>query len=176
MISEDWYWKKPLREISEKLRKAQTIPAIPVDEFCNIERDIFIGFFSIRKLIDAQTKITDALRTTMFALHHVINIKNVEKFAVDFTTSYNFSNAKLEQRDVVFIANQMIHSHIFQMYAHKSGPLKGVMFTSDRDFNKKLYIMPLSQMCEIFDLFGNNAVTRVEWIEEQETIWTAKVS
>jgi hypothetical protein len=62
MIWESWYWKKPLLDMAKRLRSLKAAGYLTEKQMVQIERDIFIGFYSIRKLIEAKTKITDKTR------------------------------------------------------------------------------------------------------------------
>ena len=59
MISESWYWKKPLLDMAKRLRKMRSVRKLTQRQLVQIERDIFIGFYSVRKLIETRTKLTD---------------------------------------------------------------------------------------------------------------------
>lgn len=53
MIWESWYWKQPLLEMADRLEHLKTASALSDEELAQVERDIFIGFYSVRKLLEA---------------------------------------------------------------------------------------------------------------------------
>jgi len=62
MIWESWYWKQPLLEVAERLESFRASNDLSEDQIAQVERGIFIGFYSVRKLFEASTKITDRTR------------------------------------------------------------------------------------------------------------------
>jgi len=62
MIREGWHWKKPLLKMAERLHSLKRIGNLSEKRLTQLERDIFIGFYSVRKLIESHTKITDATK------------------------------------------------------------------------------------------------------------------
>jgi hypothetical protein len=80
MIHESWYWKQPLLEMAERLRsfKEKSTEELLSDELsAQIERDIFIGFYSVRKLIEAAAKVTDATKSSHWQVSCYANRKSV---------------------------------------------------------------------------------------------------
>ena len=68
MIWESWYWKQPLLEMADRLEHLKTSSALSDEEIAQVERDIFIGFYSVRKLLEAPAKITDKTRHRSISL------------------------------------------------------------------------------------------------------------
>lgn len=62
MIRESGYWKQPLLEMADRLEHLKAVSALFGEELAQVERDIFIGFYSVRKLLEAPAKITDETR------------------------------------------------------------------------------------------------------------------
>ncbi len=66
MIWESCYWKDPLLE-SAVLFKSYSKKEIEESDLVQIEREIFIGFYSIRKLMDT-FKISDKIKQWQLSL------------------------------------------------------------------------------------------------------------
>ncbi|XVN20024.1 hypothetical protein QZH46_08715 [Pseudomonas corrugata] len=77
MIWESWYWKQPLLEMADRLEHLKTASTLSDEELAQVERDIFIGFYSVRKLLEAPAKITDKTRHLSIPLHKHPNLKRV---------------------------------------------------------------------------------------------------
>ena len=78
MIGESSYWKEPLLRTTKRLRRFKTATSeLTERQLANIERDIFIGFFSVRKLFGASTKVTDATRLLKVQLLWYPNLSEV---------------------------------------------------------------------------------------------------
>src|SRR5215467_6617939 len=80
MISESWYWKKPLLDMAMRLQKFRTAKRLTPKRLIQIERDVFIGFYSVRKLIESQTKLTDATKSLKLSVERYPNRKRVNWF------------------------------------------------------------------------------------------------
>jgi len=63
MIWESYYWKTPLLRMARRLRALKTAGELSEKQLVQIERDIFIGFYSIRKLFETFGVMTDAARS-----------------------------------------------------------------------------------------------------------------
>jgi hypothetical protein len=53
------YWKKPLLAMAKRLRKCQTAGELSARTLTQVEKDIFFGFYSIRKLVETIAQVTD---------------------------------------------------------------------------------------------------------------------
>lgn len=58
MIWESVYWKQALLEMADCLERLKTTSALFEEELAQVEREIFIGFYSVRKFLEAPAKIT----------------------------------------------------------------------------------------------------------------------
>jgi hypothetical protein len=111
MIGESSYWKKPLLNIAKRLRRFKTNTEITEAQLATIERDIFIGFFSVRKLFDAITKVTDATKLSKVQLLWHPNLKAVTwRNNHRIEELYDLDEQHYETRDFQFIAGRIIHS------------------------------------------------------------------
>jgi hypothetical protein len=55
-------------ESAEEFRLFKDLPNIDEEKYITIEKAIFIGFYSIRKLLETETKVTDYIKS---GLHKV---------------------------------------------------------------------------------------------------------
>ena len=165
MIYESYYWKQPLLEKAIKFKEYQNLTDIDEETYVKIEKDIFIGFYSIRKLLDTETKVTDNLKNEKHKISwfkHVgdnVTWRNNHKLE----QLYCMKESHSEERDLWFIASRIIHSFIFNLLINENGGFNGILFTSDTDKNKKLYELSVSQIITLFELVGNNNVTEFRW-------------
>ena len=164
MILESSNWKEPLLDTAKRFRE-YAFSKIDEEVYVKIEKDIFIGFYSIRKLIDTDTKVTDNLKIIMHDLYwykHMgdeVNWRNNHKL----NKLYDLDVLHKDSRDLWFISSRIVHSFIFNLCINEKGNFDGILFTSDNDKNKKLYQMNINQIIEIFELVGNNNVTELIW-------------
>ncbi|PKG80617.1 hypothetical protein CXF85_21050 [Colwellia sp. 75C3] len=170
MIVESSYWKLPLIESAKKFEELEELCELSERHFVQIEQDIFLGFYTIRKLLDA-SKITDKLKNKKIVLK---SHPNKDKYVTllnnhKLDEKYDFSVLNSEQRDLWFIASRLIHSYIFQISINDMGIFDGVLFTSDTDKTKKLYWLTSQEIISIFQEVGSNEVTKFEWSIDPES-------
>jgi hypothetical protein len=163
MISESRYWKRPLLAMAKRLRQLRQPGFWSDRQLVQIEKDVFIGFYSIRKLFEAPTKITDATKRVSVSLTWHAN----RGTPVPWQTSdrihdyYELEAAKDEVRPIVYVANLIIHSFIFMPALNDKGGLKNIFFTSDRDKDSKLYLIQTDELVRVFELVGNDSPRQV---------------
>jgi len=78
MIYESSYWKEPLIKYAKRLETFKNRKRLIEKTMVDIERFIFIGFYSIRKLIEAEGKITDKTKNSKINIKKFRNIKSVD--------------------------------------------------------------------------------------------------
>jgi len=148
-----------------KFKEYQALEEIDEERYVKIEHDVFIGFYSIRKLLESDTKITDSLKNQKYDLgffpHIANNVTWLNNHKID--EIYDFNKPQLENRYLWFIASRIIHSFIFNLCINEGGGFDGILFTSDIDKNKKLYMLSLDELIKIFEAVGNDYVVKIEY-------------
>jgi len=166
MIYESYYWKTELIKLSKKLTKR-----IPYKRFWTdaqngaFEKEIMIGFYIVRKLIESQ-KLPNRLVSTKIVGRKFPN-KNVTVHLMNthrFYEHYDFENGKTDKFDLKFLINQIVHSYIFSPefdINEETGEmtLSSIHFCSDDQRNKWIYEPRLSTIINLFDKIGNSVVT-----------------
>ena len=153
MITESYYWKKPLLVGAKAIRKYMDAEDISEAQLARIERVIFIGFYSIRKLLEATGKVSAETRGMKVAL------KRYEKRADqpitdwynrgEFWELYDLDKPAPESRDLLYVAHRMVHSFIFFLSGDDDG--NGAFFTSDRDKETRLNFVSTDEMVRVFE-------------------------
>jgi hypothetical protein len=171
VIHESYYWKQPLLDSSKRFEEYQSFSDIDAETYVQIEKDIFIGFYSIRKLLDTDTKVTDDLKTRKHKLSWYKHIGDEVTWRNNHKLDelYEFCKTHEEERDLWFIASRIVHGFIFNIIVNENGGFDGILFTSDTDKNKKLYMLTVEQVIALFELVGNNDVTQIRWHRCPET-------
>jgi hypothetical protein len=77
MISESHYWKRPLLRAATWLERLRIEDMNEERVLVRVERELFVGFYAIRKLLDT-FKISPSTRTTMLAMVWSPCIKTVD--------------------------------------------------------------------------------------------------
>lgn len=158
MINESYYWKKPLLKSANWLEKARINDVTGECIIARAEREIFIGFYAVRKLLET-FKLSTKTKSSTYNLifFSAKDNTNPNYFTRDEIERHFFLDIeKSENRDIGFICNQLIHSFIFIFSISDSGHLDGFYLSSDRVKNSKLYYIPITTVIEIFRIVGND--------------------
>jgi len=167
MIWESSHWKEPLLKSASWLRRVRFGENTQERTFVKIEKEIFIGFYSIRKLLET-VKVTDATKSKKYELEWFPNIEkpnHLNWHKID--RLYNLNQRNKENRDIGFICNLFIHSYVFIISGEDK--LDGVYVTSDNFKNKKVYFVSLDNILSIYRLVGRNYPSGSEFIKNSET-------
>lgn len=166
MIYESSYWKQPLLLAARKFKIIKAVEDYSDKELARIERDIFIGFYSIRKLFEAPGKVTDATKNMRAELLWYRNTQKVHALNYHkFDELYDLEKSNSEQRDVLFICQRIIHSYVFSLYFDELG-FAGIYFSSDIDKDNKIYAITKQKIIEIFEKVGTDYPITVKWQQD----------
>src|ERR1035437_7645616 len=159
MIYESHYWKKELLKLSKKLTKRLSSTNFWTDaQHGPFEKEIMIGFYIIRKLIEAK-KLSNAIVSTKIK---VIKLQNIGKTvhlmnAHKYFDYFDFEKPREDKFDLIFLSNQIVHSYIFNpAFDEDDFTLSAIHFSSDQDRNKWLYELSIEKVIEVFEKVGTN--------------------
>ena len=76
MIWESCYWKDPLLDLVTQIELWESDAALTEGDYAEIERRLMIGFYSIRKLVEAG-KLSDSVATEQLSCRSFPNLKSV---------------------------------------------------------------------------------------------------
>lgn len=155
MIWESSFWKEPLLKSAVYLDKVRLNERTSERTLVRIEKEVLVGFYAIRKLVEA-FKITDKTKTLSFNLSwyparrrvDLMNWHRVEK-------NYFMEQRQSEERDLLFLSNQFIHSYLF-LASEDRGRLSGFFVASDRERHKKCYFVERQQVVQAFRSVGSD--------------------
>jgi hypothetical protein len=172
MIWESMYWKKPLLETSSRLSKATYKRGLSDDALGRIEYDIMTGFFAIRKLIDAKTKVSTELSKKSILIKrwtyrpelnrdefdgpNLVNWYQIRRF-YDKESEHNASIALYQ------VCNQIIHSFVFSFSFDALDRIDGIAFSSDKDRFSHLNLLPIKDVGSVFSDFGNSYPSYIKY-------------
>ena len=114
---------------------------------------MFVGFYAIRKLLEAR-KLSEKVIKTLVPVETFrytgtsrITIYNWNRKVFD---AYDFEKALREKVTVKFLCNQLIHSYIYQEVFDEKGTIFGVLASSDWERSKKLYHVSIAELIKLF--------------------------
>ena len=168
VIWESRYWKEPLGRSARYLERLRVDEEIHESVFVRIEKEVFLGFYSVRRLHDTFT-LTDKTRGIQFDLVWHPNLK-----AVDYMNwhhideNYGLSVHNRETRSLSYLCNQFIHSFLFM--PHVAGDrLAGFFVASDRDRHSKCYFVSISQVVSAFLTVSRDYPKHLEFVRDEST-------
>ncbi len=150
MIYESWPWKREIARIAESLRRRKNQKRWRAKSAVNVEREIFICAYIIRKLMDAY-KISDEVEAfTLNAKVHPhygepVDILNKDKIL----ELYNLSESKRTTVGVRQFCNLVIHSYVFAPVQGESLGLDGFCIASDRHKNQRLFFFDIDSILDL---------------------------
>ncbi|MDD1965885.1 hypothetical protein NPS29_11185 [Pseudomonas putida] len=163
MVWESENWKLPLLKLAKRLAALKGSRELSEDQLAQIERDIFIGFYSVRRLTETPTKVTDQTRAMLLAVSKFPNLKRVTwRNNHRLEELYDFNQSNQEKRSIPFVCGVVIHSFIFAPCVSEQGGLCGVFFTSDLDKDKFLLFMDIDEVIALFRQVGNDNPSVIE--------------
>jgi len=134
-----------------------------------VEKELFIGFYAIRKLLET-FKVSDSTRAMTFDLQWSPCLKSVDYLnAHRIDELFDLKETATETRDIGFLCNQFVHSYIFVPAEGEQGEIAGFYVTSDKSRHEKLYFVALSQVLSAFHTVGHDYPTKMNLKRNRKT-------
>ncbi len=163
MIYESSFWKNDLLKQANLIRRRIAQKHWTDISFARFEQGVMLGFYSIRKLIEAK-RLSDKIRQqSLKIVSHPWKGKLVTQRNWPFIDElYELDVARPISKSLTFICNQFIHSYVFMTSFNQTKNLDGVFVSSDEERNKALYFLNVRQIIGLFEQIGNDYPTTVE--------------
>lgn len=156
MIHESSYWKEDLLKLAIKLNSRLTQNRWGERNLFSIEKEIFLGFYSVRKLIESR-KISDSISKKSYLINIFKYVGNDESIFTYFKEEdYDLHHEHIVNIDLLSLCNQFIHSHHFIPSISNHNNLVGFLFCSDYKRTSHLYYISLTEIIDIFKMIGTN--------------------
>lgn len=164
MIWESSYWKEELLRLADKLARRRRQRRFSERSLANLEKEIFIAFYAIRKLIEAKTLTQKVAHCNVPVESYPSTGKGVTlgNFRYAIEKHFDFGKKTHEKVSLGFLCNQVIHSYIYfnQFYG---GRLTRIWISSDRKRNQKLYSVKISVIQNILKRIALDEVRKSRW-------------
>ena len=162
MIWESHFWKEDLVRLTRQLQKRRKQRRWPERSLAKLEKEVFVGFYGIRKLLEAR-KLSERLIKKRIAAEafRFTGARQITIFNWNskFADAYDFENPAKISMSLEFLCNQVIHSYVFKEVFDEDGALSGIFICSDRKRNEKLYYVSLAELIKVFSSVGSDYPT-----------------
>lgn len=151
MIWESIYWKNDLIKISQRLEKVLTKKSIRESSYIKIEKDIMMGFFIVRKLIDSH-KISDEVLIQQIPTIECHQVKDtvIDVMSLNsFHHRYDFKMQVKGSLNIRKLCNFVIHSLVFAPVTISGKGLTGILVNTDES-QSKIFAISLMNVVTIF--------------------------
>jgi hypothetical protein len=157
MIYESRYWKDDLLKQAQILRRRINQKRWPESSFAHVEQSVMLGFYSIRKLIEAKKLSDDIANQSLRIIAHSSKGKTVTRLSrTEPWQFYDLEHSQIVTRGLTFLCNQIVHSYIFMVSFDESKCFDGILVASDHERHKMLYFIQAQQIIELFEQAGND--------------------
>jgi hypothetical protein len=162
VIDESAYWKDDLLKRSSLLRRYIVQKRWPGASFAKCEQTVMIGFYSIRKLIEAK-KLTDVLIRTSVSIRRYPPkgkpVTRINRHKVD--ELYDLDEPEEQNLPLMELCHQFVHSYIFTPVLTEQGGLFAIWVASDRQRSRSLLEVGAKTIINIFENIGKDEVRSV---------------
>jgi hypothetical protein len=158
-------WKADLWRIADRLT-ARTVQVRWTElSYINLEKDVFLGFFIIRKLLEARKLSVQVESTPVRVMaqpwkgNHRITHLNWDRFDSD---AYDWSAAANETLPLLDLCNLFVHSCIYVPLMSDDRQLEGLFVSSDRSRHQKLFYIDAIQTVALLRAVANDSAEQME--------------
>jgi len=153
MIFDAQYWKRDLKRLANQLRNWQTQRRWPRASFGSLEKSIMVGFYAIRRLLEAFQPMLPIERADLYQL--TVFPSSNKRFSQliwpNVHEHFDLAKPKTDRQPLSFICNQVIHSYVFAPWSDANGRLAGIFFSSDRKKHCELFRMEIEAIIKLFE-------------------------
>lgn len=171
MIWESHYWKDDLLETAAYLEGWLSRSDWDEAALVGFEKAVLTSAYSMRKLAEScklsdQTVAEPVPVTKYSARGKQVGLMNWWKY----WDLYDLENGNRETLSLLKLCNQLIHSFIFLVETEDraDAPISYVLFNSDRDRNKLLYRLQISDLVDTMRLVGNECPSSITSMYDPE--------
>lgn len=161
---ESRYWKEELLRIEKTLRPVRKPPRWTERTHCGAERDLMIGFFILRRLIELNkvSSKTRDFRMEVYCCPNLgIDITHINHHF--FFENYDLENEAKEIKKPLYMSNQFIHAYTSFVGRDESRNWSDVYIVSDFDRNDCIWRVPISVIRELLKSASDDYPSKLEY-------------
>ena len=168
MIWDSAPWKDELQRSAERLSRVERQKRLTQKALFLVEREIIIGCYVIRKLIEAH-KVSDSTKkltckAQCFRNRRPVNYSNWHRL----DQLYDIKRGTAGFVEVGTMCNQVIHSYVFLMGENEEEE-RGIFLASDRSRNQEVTFVQLKEIIRVFRTVGQDYPSEVHWTWDPNT-------
>lgn len=156
MISDSLYWKDELLKLSQKVGLRLTQRRWNQRSLFAVEKEVFIGFYSIRKLIESKKVSSSASGKNYKVREFPRNSKFDISLVDDPSKEFDFTKYKQIDISIADMCNQFIHSYYFLPVIPDGTALIGFFICSDYQRKKSIYFINVLDVIDIYKTVGKD--------------------
>lgn len=156
MAIESKYWREELLRIHKLLTPSRQPRRWSERHLCTVERDVMIGFFIVRRLVELR-KVGASARNLKLSVHRNFPNKNItlmNRYGID--ENYNWDREVGEKVSITFVANQFIHATLSVLVRDKSRNWSNFYVFSDYEQKKSVMRIHISEIRTCFKTVANS--------------------
>ena len=161
---ESRYWKEELVRIAKTLKPVRKPPRWSERGVCVVERDLMIGFFIIRRLIELH-KVSPQTRDFNMEVYSCpsqgTNVTLMNNHRIE--EHYDLENEILEIKKPLYMSNQFIHAYTSFVNRDETRNWSEVFIVSDFDRNDCIWRVPIPIIQALFELASDDYPTYIAW-------------
>jgi hypothetical protein len=166
---ESCYWKEELTRIAKTIRPVQKPVRWSERAHCVIERDLMIGFFIVRRLIELHKVSSKTRDYSMTVFSYPVRGKQVHRMNVDnYWKTYDLENERRESKKPLYLSNQFIHAYTSFVARDQTRNWSDVYIVSDYDRNDCIWRIPLAQIRGLFSVAAQDYPHSLQMIFSKE--------
>ncbi|MBL0731720.1 MAG: hypothetical protein JJW03_02550, partial [Desulfosarcina sp.] len=148
---ESCYWKEEIKRIADTLQQLNKPARWSERAHCVVERDLMIGFFLLRRLIELK-KVSSAIYDKQLQVYsYKSRGKLVTKLnGADLWEVYDMENEVAETKKPMYVSNQFIHAYTSFVARDDTRNWSDVYIVSDYDRNDCIWRIPIQTIRSLF--------------------------
>ena len=165
MIYQSEYWKDLLLKNAKFLRAMAKRERWTDALFAKLEQVIFLSFYALRKLNDCNVLSNSTIERQIIISAFKSKGKPVTKLNWHrIEQLYDFDEKEQLKISTIKLYNQFIHSYVFLPFFDSKGKfINGILFCSDKERNRRLYLIRMSQIIKLLEMAGRDYPNRVQY-------------
>ena len=166
---ESVYWKEVLAKIANSIRPSKRPVRWTERARCVVERDLMIGVFMIRRLIELH-KVSSATRDMLMSVFscpsrgkpvHFMNAHQIDEV-------YDLGKERAQVKKPLYVSNQFIHAYTSYVVRDKSRDWSDVYIVSDYDRNTCIWRIPIPEVRRLFRVAAGDDVREMRLLYNEQ--------